>query len=331
MNRIFEEHIAVRRPPKNLKKEHESLFEREFSKMIRETHAAELNNPIVLYDTIFKLGGLKLYTNYTHPHSPISIKSMLKRLLLLFTIGKSLNNAVWIIDEWSMGYFHWLTDAMPRLMASKRIQNSYPVLLPDSYRDQVYIQQSLQLVGSAVTYYNPKRKLAVKKLLLPSLTADTGNYNKEIINELRASLLRNFPQTGHRKIFISRKKAAKRKIINEQEVINLLKFFDYEIHCFEDYSFLKQVEIMSQSGSLVGLHGSGLTNMLFMREMGRVLELRLQGDSHNNCFFSLASDLGHDYYYQLSDSDNADTFSANISVDLVELQKNLSLMTQENT
>jgi capsular polysaccharide biosynthesis protein len=83
---------------------------------------------------------------------------------------------------------------------------------------------------------------------------------------------------------------------------------------------------MSEAKSLVGLHGGGLTNMLFMPENGRILELRLGSDNHNNCYFTLASDLGHDYYYLLNESDTQETFNANITVDLNELGEILKLM-----
>src|ERR1035437_4173888 len=61
-------------------------------------------------------------------------------------------------------------------------------------------------------------------------------------------------------------------------------------HPFED-----QVAILSKARYVASNHGAGLTNMLFMRPGGRVLELRREGDAHNNCFFTLASALKLDY------------------------------------
>jgi len=55
---------------------------------------------------------------------------------------------------------------------------------------------------------------------------------------------------------------------------------------------------------LIGVHGAGLTNMLFMKENSNILELRRKDDDHNNCYFSLAAACKHKYWYQLCDVDD---------------------------
>ena len=58
-----------------------------------------------------------------------------------------------------------------------------------------------------------------------------------------------------------------------------------------------------------------------MQKNSKVLELRNKEDSHNNCFFSLASDLGHNYYYLLNDGNIKDTHFVNITVNIGNLEK----------
>ena len=233
---------------------------------------------------------------------------------------------VWIIDNWSSGYFHWITDALPRLLASNRINDNLPILLPESYSQINFVTESLNLLGKHVFYYKTCFGLIVKKLLLPSHTANTGNYNHELINELRHEFIKNIKTKETRKVFISRLKASKRKISNESEVVDYLESHNWEIHYFEDYSFKEQIEVMSETKYLIGLHGAGLTNMLFMKEGGKVLELRNKKDNHNNCYFTLASELNIEYYYQLNEGNSVDTHSVDIEVDMNILQKNIELM-----
>ena len=83
---------------------------------------------------------------------------------------------------------------------------------------------------------------------------------------------------------------------------------------------------MKDTKCLIGLHGAGLTNMLFMSEKTNVLELRNEEDSHNNCYFSLASDLNLDYYYQLNKGDRKDTHEVNVTVDILLLKQNIERM-----
>jgi capsular polysaccharide biosynthesis protein len=109
-------------------------------------------------------------------------------------------------------------------------------------------------------------------------------------------------------------------------VMELLLQYGYEIHFFEDYDLKKQIEIMSETKSLIGLHGAGLTNMLFMPANGQVLELRNENDAHNNCYFSLASDLNQAYYYLINTGDIEDTHRVEVTVDISKLKIAVELM-----
>ena len=324
MKIIFEEHLSKRKQPANLKIDDITLFEHEFEKKIRSTHLVKLSNAIILKDLIIELWqNPKKYQSYSLVHPKLTKKSILQRILFFKRGFKKINNGVWIVDDLSTLYFHWLTDSLTRLEASNSEDEIYPVILPNHYREFSFIEESLKILGLKVIYYNTLIPLKVKNLLVISHTAQTGNYNSILINKLRNKFLKNFILKGDKKVYISRLKAQKRKITNEQEVVTLLKSFGFEIHYFEDYSFEKQIELMSQTIHLIGLHGAGLTNMLFMREGGKVLELRNQNDAHNNCYFSLASELNLDYFYLLNQGNTNDTHTVDIIVDIDELRNNL--------
>jgi capsular polysaccharide biosynthesis protein len=81
--------------------------------------------------------------------------------------------------------------------------------------------------------------------------------------------------------------------------------------------------LAGQCSSLISLHGAGLSNMLFMKQGSIVLELRMKGDQQNLCYYSLASALSINYYYLFCtrNADNINVQDANISVDLLELEK----------
>ena len=326
MRQLYYQHISERRQPINLKKEDISLFQHEFKVLIRETHLRKLSNVYIFADLIFDIKKIRTFFSYCHIPKSKKIKSIIKRIPSLIRTSQKIENGIWIIDNWSDGYYHWLTDALPRLIAAESFYTDFPVILPSKYSTIEYVTSSLEQLNRKVIFYNPAQYVKIKELLLPSHTALTGNYNKKIINNLRDRFQIKYQNIAKRRIYLSREKASIRKIKNEYEVQSLLRRFDYEIHCFEDYSFKKQVEIMNETKSLVGLHGAGLTNMLFMPENGQVLELRKRDDNTNNCYFSLSSDLNHDYYYQLNEGNKNNTHDAVITVDLIELRKTLELM-----
>jgi hypothetical protein len=93
---------------------------------------------------------------------------------------------------------------------------------------------------------------------------------------------------------------------------------------------VQQVKIASAARYLISNHGAGLTNMLFMRPGGSVLELRHNTDRINNCYFTLASALNHRYFYQTCAPENRDEdpHNANLFVDVAALRANLKLMLQ---
>ena len=333
-NLIFKSRVETRNKPINLRDGDLSLFEHEFSSAMEETYAFKFNRVNILNNLLFTPNDFKFYPSLSEI-TEVTQKSMLKKLKYFFRPTEFVEDGLWIIDGLSSEYFHWLTDALPRLIAIEELrepsglEGKYKIILPKSYQSKSYISDSLNLLGYDVFYYNPSRRLKIRNLITVSHTAPTGNYNSEIIRELRKKLMK-ISVTANRKIYISRQKAVRRKIINEAAIIEVLNSLGYEIHCFEDYNLGEQINIMGQASSLVGLHGAGLTNMLFMPAGSKVLELRNGRDSHNNCFFSLTSSLGHDYYYLTNEGDTDDTYSVNIKVAPDQLREALELMEIKN-
>lgn len=330
MNLIYPKFTSIRKIPKNLKEEDYTLFDNNLVAEINESNLIQLKSVYILKDTIFDLKRFRFFFSYTHFHIqkltiPQIINKKFGRIIKFFTKGKKIKKAIWITDNWSPAYFHWFTEAISRLIVCEEFHKDYIVVLPKTFEKYNYATESLKILNCKYQILE-KRSYFVEKLVLPSHTATIGNYNENIINLIRDKFLINFPNIPHRKIYISRAKAEKRKIINEDEVIELLNQYDYEIHTFEDYPLIKQIEIMSQTKSLISLHGAGLTNMIFMPANGQIMEFRNKDDNYNNCFFSLASALNHSYFYQQNLGDTKDTHIVNLTIDLTQLKENLDFM-----
>jgi capsular polysaccharide biosynthesis protein len=107
-----------------------------------------------------------------------------------------------------------------------------------------------------------------------------------------------------------------------------LRQFDFRIIRSENHSFAEQVRIASRARYLVSNHGAGLTNILFMSPDTNVLELRHVTDRVNNCYFTLASALNLNYFYQScepADRDE-DPHTGDLKVDSRALRANIELM-----
>ena len=90
---------------------------------------------------------------------------------------------------------------------------------------------------------------------------------------------------------------------------------------------------MSKANSLVSIHGAGITNILFMKKGGKILELRNINNRSANCFYTLACDLDLDFYYlpatPISSKPEDSLYEINIAdvtIDITDLKRALEQM-----
>lgn len=179
-----------------------------------------------------------------------------------------------------------------------------PLLVPEELFKKDYISQSLQFLNLNYIVLKSNHIYKVKKLTITSKTALSGNYNEKILASLVQLFKKKSEKTGSSSIiknpenlFIYRNKSVGRDIYNFDELQKILSNYDYSLIKFEDYSYLEKIQILSQCKNLMGMFGSGLSNMIFLNEGSNLIEIRHKSDSKNNAFFSLASALNLNYYY----------------------------------
>lgn len=212
-------------------------------------------------------------------------------------------------SKWLHGYFHWLTQVLPLFERLKKCPDLYEMdcihyALPKSFLKFKFIEKSFeffpQVEPVVLTKWSRKkyRKAYILKTNTPS-----GNYIPSELLSLRDHLIRTVNLHGvkaNRRVFVSRKKSKRRKLINEPAINLLLKRHNFEIIYPEDHSWPEQIQIFSEASHMIGIHGAALTNMMFMKTGTSILEIRAGNDKTNNCFFSLANALEVKYYYFLA-------------------------------
>lgn len=335
---LCEETWSLRKQPANLHAADMPLFSHELNVLIPNSRLLALNQVNISSDGIIFSAGRILAESFNYRHEFIrwaKYRNLLKffvRNYVLKTRQRLDDQAFWITDNWGSAYFHWLLDALPRLyLVRDRLVDS-TLLLPESCRASLYVIPSLAPFGlKDIKFICPGEVCHCRKLLVPSHTAPSGNYNEGIVQGLRRLYTTYYSQRQKvslsDKVYISRGKAHRRRIINEEDVISAVKEYGFSVVLLEDYPFGEQVKIMLGARYVVSNHGAGLANMLFLPEKGSVFELRKLGDSQSNCYFSLASALGLKYYYQLCQVQKPDDDGwADIFVDVGLFRRNLELM-----
>lgn len=233
---------------------------------------------------------------------------------------RKIPKGIWVTDEWSANFFHWMTDCLPRIWEGIERDATFPIILPDSYRSLEYVTQSLNLLKIKVEFFKSRENLRVETLILTARTATFPNFNPSLTQKTREKFAVSTPKTPWKKVYVSRKHATKRKAHNELEVELMLRKKGFDIVYAEQLSIKEQAKLMGNTMLLVCLHGAALTNMLFLKENMRVLELRKIGDTRTNCYFNLASALGLRYYYTLNKGDHRDTIMTDFTIDLIALE-----------
>ena len=338
---LLPEKLSRRKLPLNFKQEDLDLFQHELERVIPPTRLLKLHHVSVSAEGVLFQQGRMLPESFAFPHTRASWK---RRSVVKFYLNNYLRRrrrrfakpAVWVTDDWSAGYFHWLADVLPRLLTVKEELKDLVLLLPSDCKELKYVSDSLRAFEiGGVEFVSPDEVLVCENLLVPTQTAPSGSYNDELIQAVGKVVAEFYaPDAGELRerpadrVYISRAEAPKRRITNEEEVVDVLREFNFRIVRSEEHSFAEQVRMAARAGYVVSNHGAGLTNILFMRPGASVLELRHATDRINNCYFTLASALKLNYFYQSCAPENAtkDPHSANLRVDVAALKTNLELM-----
>lgn len=333
------ETLAKRKLPVNFDQAQLPIFEGELQRAIPQSRLLRFSNIRVSSEGLLFKGTSILPESFAFPNhlEEWKLRSVVKFLAKNYVVRRTRrvdSEALWITDYWSNGYFHWIADALARLYVMRDRIDDLLLLLPAGYQNFDYVNSSLAAFGvKNVEFIGPSEVLECRSLLMPTHTAPSGHYNEAIIRGVRNVLLSAYGDSDRgEKIYISRGHAPKRRIVNEDDISQILSKFGFQTIHAEELSFAQQVEASSRARFIVSNHGAGLTNMLFMPDGGNVLELRHQTDSINNCYFTLASALNLNYFYQPCRpvSDGPDPHSADLIVDPQELGNNLRIFTNLN-
>jgi capsular polysaccharide biosynthesis protein len=100
----------------------------------------------------------------------------------------------------------------------------------------------------------------------------SGYVPTKILEFFEHKLMPDRARSTDKLIYISRKKAGVRRVINEDDVISSLQKSGFKDYCLEDLSFQEQIELFYDARIVVGPHGAGFTNLLFSKNVA-VLEM----------------------------------------------------------
>ncbi len=181
-----------------------------------------------------------------------------------------------IHHKW-FGYFFWMTCYMPRLLRAMdaNLSPAPKLLVSNRWRNFEYVSSSLSTCPLDVECLDLDEHAFVSRVILPHARKATSFLNPAEIQRVVQHFLSAFeiqPQPPTRKIWIHRSEKSRRALLNEDEVLAAVQKAGFEPIVFETLTLKQQIELMQQTKVLAGLHGAGLTNLMFLPANSTVLE-----------------------------------------------------------
>lgn len=212
-------------------------------------------------------------------------------------------------------YAHWVCDILPRLDFMQKAGIDYDYLYVPIYKN--YMVETLRLLGiDKAKILTPCDYPCIQadELIFPSLTARRKQVSGQLFIEscplcefmpywtisflqkkflplikpmLQSLINKNFSK----KVFISRKDADGRKILNEDDVFAAFEKYGYVRYSLADLSFLEQVYLFRNADSIAGAHGAGLMNIVFCKKNTQIIEIFQERSTCTFCYLSQSLSL----------------------------------------
>jgi capsular polysaccharide biosynthesis protein len=317
---IFPSHSIAYAVPENFNPADRSLFyEENFTLEIPAVNLLELSQAMVSNCSVIEkqLPFFKL----THHKKPVVFNIFKELVRFVVQSKENEEHGILGVQDWANNYFHWMTEMLPRIAAIHHHHPNFPVLIPANYLNYSFIVESLQHMNIKIKAFDVKHTLKVNTLKAIEVP-HVGRFNEALMHFFRGKFLEGFAPVSQpfRLLYVSRDKAKRRKITNEDDVFELLVSKGFEKVSLENMLLKNQVKLFQEARVVIGCHGAGLTNIMFMQKNQNIIELK----SNNNnywCYFSLARVFGLKYYYSLNNSDVTNHRDADIDIDLDALNQ----------
>jgi predicted O-linked N-acetylglucosamine transferase (SPINDLY family) len=266
----------------------------------------------------------------------VALKKHAKELFAKKNKIIEVENAIVFCDQYFYVFGHFMHENYPRLyfllsQLTKEEKEEYKIILPPDSKAFYYSYikpclDALNIKENQVIYLEKDSLLKIKNLIMPSQMR-FHPLVKESLDHLR-----NFYKDedldfkDYKKVYLSRKNAPRRKIINEEEVQEFLIKKGFKIVYIEDLDFKSQMNLLRNVKILLAQDSSTLTNVILCENCEHCLIFTC--DKITCPLFGTVTE-NTKFYYQFcepEDRANFDWWSSNIIIDINNLEENLEII-----
>ncbi len=199
----------------------------------------------------------------------------------------------------AFAWFHWVVECLPRLQLLQPFLHALDgVFIPANVEPQLI--ESLVAMGvrpdqlvplDAQSHFQPDALLVPRYCAGLNIPLWVPAFLQERIG------LNDRSAAPFRKLYISRADASKRQVLNEEQLIPILREAGFEIIRLREHGFLEQANLFHQAAWVIAPHGAGLVNVLYSRPGVQVIELTPSESIGPHLFHSVTTCAGGTYWW----------------------------------
>lgn len=172
----------------------------------------------------------------------------------------------------SRGFAHTLLDDIPRaaLLDHPRLRDEpISVLLPGGpYEPEIHLLPRLLPPGAELVPVERDGLHQLVRAAVPNLVGRSLALPPWYLERLDDAIGPRPPRRSDRRIYIQRgSRAARRRLLNEDEVVALLEERGFDIVDPDRLTFAEQIDVFYDAGVVVAPHGAALANLVFARRV----------------------------------------------------------------
>lgn len=228
--------------------------------------------------------------------------------------------SVRMIRGGELNYWHFLHDLLGQIALAHRYGLHLPVLVSRKLYEAPFFSKALQQSHAlrSITWIVQDKQF-IKGGQIYFLQRKP-HQSREFFGVLKLLEIKDSDPGTNRRIFLVRNKSRIRFVQHLEGLANIAAQYGFETIDADTLDFSEQIRLFSQTGYLVGIHGAGLTNIMFrLNAPMRVLELIPQ-DYLEPHYCWLAKAMGHQYICQVG---SASAYDTSFRIDPATFEKNI--------
>lgn len=220
-----------------------------------------------------------------------------------------------LANAYANGNFHWMFETLPRLLLAQTAGYGLDaidhVLVRPLFPHQIEALERLGVPRSKLVFTHDHTNVVADRLIVTSNVESYDHAFQPPSIEIEGWICRflstafRFPpaeaRPAGRRLHISRKKAAWRNLVNQDDVNAFLERNGFETVYFEDMSLADKHRALNGADVVAGLFGAGFTHLPFCRPGTRVI-LFYPEECVTDSYWTVCNHMGLEHFHVIGES-----------------------------